>query len=377
MAIIIKEVTTKRQLKAFVDFPNKLYKENPYFIPALYADDIEDLIPAKNPAFDYSEAKCFLAYDGTTVVGRIAVILNTAANEKWHTNAVRFSQVDFIDDYEVSSRLFEAAENYAREKGCNQIIGPLGFCDLDREGMLIEGFDQRSLFYTYYNAPYYLEHLERLGYKKNYDWLEYKIAIPAVNSDVSKKLKRISDAVSQRYNLRIPEIKRAREFMHYLKQIFHLLNVCYAHLDGTVLLTDKQILRYAKKYISIIDPRFTCIILDSNNDVVAFGITVPSIDAALKKNAGRLFPLGWVDILRSLKKSESLDMLLVAVTPELQGMGVNAMLLNYVLENAQKLGIKYAETGPQLVTNTNVQSQWKMFETTQHKLRRCFTKTLA
>lgn len=375
--VTVKEVSSKRELRAFVDFPNKMYRENPYFIPAIMSDDLEDANPKKNPAFEYCEAKYFLAYRDKEIVGRIAVILNRAANEKWGTNAVRFSQVDFIDDYEVSSALFKTAEDYARSMGCAEVIGPLGCCDLDREGMLTRGYDQRDLFFTYYNFPYYNDHLERLGYGCNFDWVEYKITIPQAGEPASERLDRLANTVARRFKLRIPEIKHTRDFYKYLQEIFKLLNICYAHLDGTVPLTDRQIMHYTKKYIGIIDPRFTCIILNEKDEVIGFGISVPSIDVALKKSRGRFLPFGWARILKSLRKSDCLDLLLVAVAPEYQGTGANAMLINYVLKNAQKMGMKYAETGPQLVTNQIAQAQWKFFETDQHKGRRCYIKKLS
>ena len=372
----IIEVETKAQLRKFVDFPNILYKDNPNFVPAFYGDDLADWDKDKNPAFDYCDAKCFLAYKDGEIVGRIGAILSYKANEKWGTQRMRFSQVDFIDDIEVSTALFAAVENWAKEKNCNQVHGPLGFCDLDREGMLVDGFDKRSMFITYYNEPYYNEHLEKLGYKKDTDWVEYKIMAPEMNSEKSEKMHKIAEHIMKRKKLHKVKVKTRFGFAPYVTKVFELVNSAYAPLYGVVDLNEKQIKKYANKFIPLLNPKYTCFVMDENNNMVAFGVSAPSVAEAMKKSRGRLFPTGWVHVLKAFEQSKALDMFLIAVRPDLQGSGVNAVILDHLIQNASKNGIKYAETGPMLETNAKILAQWKSFDTELHKRRRCYIKDL-
>lgn len=374
--IDVREVVTKRDRKRFVEFPNRLYKNNPNYVPGFFADDVDDWDEKKNPAFAYCEAKCFLAYEGDRLVGRIGVILSHAANEKWGTNRVRFSCVDFIDDERVSRALFETAERFAREKGCDQIHGPLGFCDLDREGMLVEGFDRKSMFITYYNAPYYAEHLERLGYRRDTDWIEYRINIPTPDSKEGQMIARLARRLERQGEYRIAELKRRSDYRPYVKQVFRLVNEAYAPLYGVVKLNEEQIDRYASKFIPLVNPDYACFVVDKNDQMVAFGVTVPSLSDAMIKCRGRLLPFGWIPVLRALSKNDTVDLLLIAIHPELQGSALIAMIFNHFIQSTNKNGIKYAETGPQLETNTKIQGQWKFFEREQHKRRRCFVKDL-
>ena len=371
----IREVRTRGDLRMFVNYVNVLYMDVPQFIPAMYANDLDDWNPKKNPAFEYCEGKCFLAWRNGKIVGRIGAILSHRANEKWGLNRMRFSQVDFIDDPEVSAALFKAVEDYAREKGCNEVHGPLGFTDLDREGLLIEGFDQKSMFITYYNHPYYKDHLERLGYEKDVDWVEFLIDIPYDERTVTR-LDKLSERVQRYSNLHVVEIKSRKDYKPWVEKVFVLVNTAYAHLYGTVPLSDKQIRRYADNFIPLINPDLACFVADPEDNLVAFGVSAPSMADALKKSNGRLFPFGWIRLLKALKVNDTLDLFLVAVTPEYQNKAVNAILLNHVLKGAQKMGIKYAETGPNLDTNEKIQHQWNFFHTTQHKRRRCFVKKL-
>lgn len=375
-SVVVKEVTCKRDLRKFVDFPNKLYKNNINFVPAFYGDDIADWDKEKNPAFEYCEGKCFLAYKDGKIVGRIGAILNHKANEKWQTNRMRFSQVDFIDDISVSAALFNAVEDWAKEKGCNQVHGPLGFCDLDREGMLVEGFDKRNMFITYYNDPYYNEHLEKLGYGKDVDWLEYKIYVPEEGGETATLMHRIAERSIKRNNFHVAKIKSTNDCKKYVSEVFKLINICYSPLYGVVELNDRQIKKYTTKFLPLINPNYACFVLDENEKLVAFGINAPSMAAALKKSNGRLFPFGFIGVLRSLIKNDALDMFLIAVRPDLQKTGVNAILIDHIMKNAHRKGIKYAETGPQLETNSKILSQWKSFEKDQHKRRRCYIKNI-
>lgn len=374
--IQIVEVTSKSKLRKFVDFPNQLYKDVPQFIPAFYGDDLSDWNPKKNPAFQYCEARAFLAYRDGQIVGRIGAILSHAANTKWHTKRMRFSQVDFIDDPEVSEKLFATVENWAREKGCTEVHGPLGFCDLDREGMLVEGFDQQGLFITYYNHPYYIKHLERLGYVKDTDWQEFLIQVPQKEDPVYQKIGRLSELVAQRGHFHKAVITSNSGFKPYIKKVFQLVNQAYADLYGVVTLIPAQIDKYADKFVPLVNPDYCCIVLDEKEELAGFGVCCPSPDKAIKKSRGRLFPFGWLGILNALKKSPYVDLLLIAVRPELKGSGVNAIILDHIMNSCIRNGIKYAETGPQLETNFGINSMWKSFHPKQHKKRRCFVKSL-
>lgn len=375
--IEIREVTSKTNLRRFVDFPNILYKDVEAFVPALFADDLNDWNPKKNPAFSYCETKCFLAYKDGKIVGRIGAILSHRANKTWNTKRMRFSQVDFIDDREVSAALFGAVESWAQEKGCDQVHGPLGFCDLNREGMLIEGFDRRSMFITYYNHPYYKEHLEALGYGKDTDWVENLITLPTAESETAQKLSRLSEWVLKRKKLHKLDIKSSKDITtKQINQVFGLLNDAYAPLYGVVELEQNQIDKYAKEFVPMINPNLFCMVMDEQEELVAFGMCLPSLADAVKKSSGRLFPLGWLRVLHALKHNHTLDMMLIAVKPELQGSGINAIVMDHIVQGAIKMGIRYAESGPTLETNDKVQSQWKFFEHEQHKRRRCFIKNL-
>ena len=373
--VSIVEVTTRRQLRRFVDFPNQLYKDVPQFVPATYGDDLEDWDKKKNPAFSYCEAGCWLALRGEEIVGRIGAILSRKANEKWGTNRLRFTQVDFIDDAEVSSALFETVENWARELGCSAVHGPLGFTDMDREGMLIEGFDRRSCFFTYYNHPYYMRHMAALGYVKDVDWVENLISAPHDETTIAR-WKKLSDYVQHRQKLHIYRVRTRLGYIPLLKQFFRLVNEAYAPLYGTVELSPAQIKKYSWKFAPLINPRLACFVMNQHNELVALGVSAPSIAEALKKSRGRLFPTGWLHVLRAFNKNDTIDLLLIAVRPDLQGKGINAIILSEVMRGCQKMGILHAETGPMLEENEKVQAQWQDFPLEQHKRRRCWIKEL-
>ena len=374
--LTVKEVASRKDNKIFVTFPDRLYKDNPNYVPGFKSDDYSDWDEKKNPAFSYSEVKRFLAWRDGEAVGRIAAILSHRANEKWGTARMRFSSVDFIDDREVSAALFAAVEQFAREKGCTEVHGPLGFTDLDREGMLVEGFDKKSLHFTYYNAPYYKEHLEALGYDKDVDWVELFLSCPEKDDKEMQLIAKLAKRAETKHGLSVAPIKNNRGFKPYIERAFELANIAYADLYGTVALDEVQIKRYAAKFVPLVDPDFACIVLDSEGTPIAFGATAPNLSDAFRKTKGKLFPFGWVRTLHALKNPKVLDLLLIAVLPEYQGTGVNAMIINHIFENACRRGIIGAETGPQLEENVKVLSQWKMIPHAQHKRRRCFIKSL-
>ena len=373
--VSIVEVTTKAQLRRFVDYPNQLYKDVPQFVPATYGDDLADWDRSKNPAFSYCDARCWLAERDGEIVGRIGAIRSRKANEKWGTNRMRFTQVDFIDDPEVSAALFATVEDWARELGCAAVHGPLGFTDMDREGMLVEGFDRRRCFFTYYNYPYYVDHMTALGYVKDVDWIEELIAVPT-DEKIIQRWEKLSDFVLKRNHLHIVEPKNRLADLPLLKPFFDLVNVAYAPLYGTVDLTEQQIRKYSAKFAPLINPNTTCFVMDKNDQMIAFGVGAPSLAAAMQKHRGRLFPTGWIDVLKAFRKNDTVDLLLIAVHPDYQARGVNAIILSKTMKGCLKMGIKEAETGPMLELNDKVQSQWKDFQTEQHKRRRCFIKQL-
>ncbi|MDO4622006.1 MAG: hypothetical protein Q4B22_03555 [Eubacteriales bacterium] len=371
----IEEVLTRSQLKKFVDYPNQLYRNVPQFVPATYADDLEDWDREKNPAFAYCEARCWLAVRNNEIVGRIGAIISHRANEKWNTNRMRFTQVDFIDDKEVSAALFGVAEAWAKEKGCDEIHGPLGFTDMDREGMLVDGFEHRSMFITYYNHPYYIEHLTKLGYVKDVDWIENLLTIPK-DDDVCKRLKRFSDLSLRRYHLHLAEAKHQKDFIPLIPAFFRLVNLCYSPLYSTVELSEEQISRYAKKFAPLINPKLSAFVMDENNEMIAMGVGAPSLASALQKSHGKYLPFGWARMLKALYVNDTIDLLLIGVHPDYQAKGVNAIVMNKLLEGCHAMGITKAETGPTLELNSKVLSQWKGFDKLQHKRRRCFIKKL-
>ena len=376
MAVTITPVKTRQELKKFIRFNYELYKENPYSVPDLYEDMLGTLDPKRNPAFEFCEAECFLAMRDGKIVGRVAAIINKRANEKWNINAVRFGWIDFIDDQEVSKALLDTVEQWGRERGMSEIQGPLGFTDLDPEGMLIEGFDRISTMATIYNYPYYPRHMEALGYEKDTDWIEFLFSVP---EKVPEKIERIANMVEKRFGLKVTKFNSNRELeRRYGKEIFELINKSYAPLYGFSALDDKQIEQYIKMYLPLVDRRMIALITDKDDKLVGVGITIASLAEALQKAKGRLFPFGWFHIVKALfiKRPTRLDFLIVAIDPEHQGKGVNAMIINEILPNYIKMGFKDIESNPELESNEKVQAQWEIFEKEQHKRRRAYKKSI-
>lgn len=377
MAITIKKVTTKRELKRFIRFNYLLYKSNPYSVPDLYDDMLNTFNRKKNAAFEFCEADYFLAYKDGKLVGRVAAIINNRANETWKKKEVRFGWIDFTDDAEVSEALIRTVEQWGKERGMTHITGPLGFTDMDAEGMLVEGFDQLGTMATIYNYPYYPQHMERLGFEKDADWVEYKIFIPDAIPD---KHKRISDLIQRKYNLKIKKYTSSKRIAReYGQEIFELINEAYTPLYGYSALTQRQINQYVKMYLPILDLRMVTLITDQDDKLVAVGISMPSLSEALQKSHGRLLPLGWFYLLKALffkRRAKMLDLLLVAVKPEYQNKGVNALLFSDLIPVYQQLGFEYAESNPELELNGKVQAQWEYFRTEQHKRRRAFIKEI-
>ena len=369
----VKKATTAKELRNFSVFKQTLYEGNEYFVPEVISDDLEMFDKKKNPAYAYCEAECFLAYKDGKIAGRIAAIINRASNEKWGQNRIRFSHFDFIDDREVSAALMDEVAKMAKNRGLDEIHGPLGFCDLDKEGMLIEGFDEINTFITLYNHPYYADHMEALGFEKDADWIEYQIKVP---EEINEKVDRINKFVLKRNDLRVVRPKNRKEIRLYVERIFDLLNDEYSGLYGTVPITKEQVTWYYKKFIGFLNPDFLCFVVDSEETLVGFAIAVPSLSKAVKKSRGRLLPFGIFRMLRALKKSDVLEMFLIAVREKYQGTGVNAVLMTELSRTTIAYGMKYAETGPELETNHKVMAMWKNYEARHHKTRRCYRKKL-
>ena len=376
MPVTIVKIENNKQLKKFVAFPNELYKDSPCYVPELFEDAMNTLRKDHNAAFEFCEADYFLAYKNGRIAGRIAVILNKVSNEKWGQKAARFGWIDFIDDNEVVDALFAAAEQWARERGLTELQGPLGFTDFDRDGMLIEGFDRLGTMATMYNYPYYPEHMARLGYVKDAEWVEYLLKVPDKRWE---KAERISAIVERKYGLRLEHCKsRSQLVKRYGAKLFQLVNECYAPLYGYTPLTEKQIEQFIKMYIPVIDLRLISLVVDADDNLVALGVSIYSLSEALRKAKGRLFPFGWWHLLKALfiKHPTRLDFLLVAVKPEYQSKGVFAMVFNDLLGNYLQMDLVDVESNPELETNTKVQSQWNDFEKELHKRRRAFKKEL-
>ena len=374
MSVQIKTVTTKSELKTFVRFGNKLYKGNKYYVPSMPFDDMNTLDSSKNAAFEFCQTEYYLAYKDGEVVGRVAAIINHKANEAWKVKQVRFGWIDFIDDLEVSGALLDAVIAFGKKHGMNQIVGPLGFTDFDREGMLVEGFDRVTTMATIYNYPYYPEHMKKHGYVKETGWLEYRITIPETVPDRHETL---SQLVAQRYNLKVRKLTRRQiRKENYGQKLFALINQTYCVLYGYSLLSEKQIDQFVGVYLSLIDARMLTFIEDEKGDLIGAGISMPSLAKALQKCNGELFPFGWWYLLKSMfwKKPDSLDLLLIGVRPDYQKRGVPTMLFTDLIKTYNKLGFRYAETNACLESNTKVRALWEPFENEQHKKRWIFGK---
>ena len=366
---------TRSNLKKFVEFQIKLYEGNPYFIPPLVSDEIATLDSKVNPAFDHCESAYFMAYRDGKPVGRIAAMINKQVNEKENSRQARFGFVDFIDDAEVSKALFDTAEQWAKEKGMDNIVGPLGFTDLDNEGMLINGFEELGTMSTIYNYPYYPQHIERLGYEKEVDWHEFLIEVP---EQIPDKHKRIAEIVKKKFNLRVVKFTSRKALKEqYGQALFELINEAYDNLYGYSRLTKRQIDYYIKIYLGMLNLDLVTLIVDGDDQLVGVGISIQSMSRALQKSKGKMFPFGWWHLLKGLKgKNDRVDLLLVAVKPQYMGKGVNALLFTDLIPAYNKYGFKWAESNPELESNAAVQNQWEAFPYRQHRNRRAFIKKI-
>ena len=371
--IEIIEVKTKKEIREFVDFPTKLYKGVKQYVHPLRFAEINNFNPKKNASLEECDVQLFLAKQDGKIVGRIAGIIQRSYNKKVGQTRCRFSRFDAINDIEVAHALFGAVENWAKEQGMNIVHGPLGFNDLDREGMLIEGFDEIATFEEQYNFPYYKDLLEACGYEKETDWLEYKI----FPSPLDERTDRIADMVLKRYNLRVVQEKSKKKFLKkYGDQLFEVIDQAYAPLHGTVPLSESVRAQILEQFELILSLKFFIAIVDENDRVIAFGFALPSLAKAVNKSKGKMLPAGIFRMLHAIKKPQVVDLALVGIRPEYQGKGVNAIIMRFMANSIKKNHIQFCETNLNLEDNIKIQQQWKLFNHSQHKRRRCFIKKL-
>lgn len=379
MSVEIKRVENRKQLDSFINFHYDLYEGSPYDVPSLYNDELNTLSKDRNAAFEFCEAEYFLAYKDGRLAGRVAAIINHRANDRWAQSDVRFGWLDFIDDIEVSRALLDAVADYGRSKGMTAVVGPLGFTDMDPEGMLTWGFDKLGTMATIYNYEYYPRHIEQMGgWEKDNDYVEYFLPMP---DTVPEKFTKLASMIEQRYNLRVKKLNRKDVDNGYGRRLFEIINETYVDLYGFVSLTDKQIDQYVKMFLPAVNFDFVTVVVDANKDdkIVGIAITIPSLSKALQKcRRGRLFPFGWWHLLRAIKfgKTEGVDLLLIGVLPEYRSKGANALIFVDLIPRYIKAGFKWGESQVEMENNTGVQGQWSAFEHINHKRRRCFRKTL-
>lgn len=371
--ISIVEVNSRKTKKAFASYSNQLYRTNPYYVPDLVSEQLKFFDPRYNPALKFCEARQYLAYDGEHLVGRIGAIVNHKSNLKWNQKYVRFTCFDFEDNLIISKKLMEAVAIWAAELGMEAIHGPLGFTDLDHQGMLVEGFDELDLFITNYNAPYYVAHMEALGFIKDVDWVECQLKLDECKA---YRLSQIADHVAKRSSFKLIEFRSKKEILPWAKPVFELYNRAYAPLYGMTELAENQIDAYIKSFFGFVNPDFIKVVVDSSNQLAGFSIAMPSLSKAMQRSKGKLFPLGFLPILKAIKQNDVLDLYLIAISPEHQNSGINALMLSSVMSTAKRYGMTHAESGPMLETNQKVQAQWKFFDVRQHRRRRVYIKKI-
>lgn len=376
MSVEIKEVQSRRELREFVNFPEKLYRHNPYYVPPLEFDQMDTLDQKKGAAQEFCDSKLYLAYKDGKLVGRVAAIVNRLANKQWNHKEVRFGWYDFIDDREVSKALMDKVEEFGRKYGMESVVGPLGFTDFDPEGLLIEGFDQLSTMALIYNYPYYVDHIEEMGFQKDADWIEYKIEVPKA---LPERVARMANIIEQRANVHVtPLTRKLIKEKDYAHKIFKIINECYKNLYNFTVLPEKMADKYIGFYLKVLDLNYVSLVENDKDEIVAFGITMPSIVRALQRSRGKLFPFGWWYLAKSLffKREEGVEMLLVGVNPEYRNSGVNTLVQLDMFKKYTDAGVKWAETNAILETNIKNQGQFKEFDRECKKRRRSYIKPL-
>ena len=374
MKLYIKEVSNKQDLKRFIKFPDILYSGNNYYVPSIHSSENKTLSPDKNAAFEFSKAKYWLAYLDDEIVGRIAGIINFRYNKEHKLNFARFGWLDFINSREVAKLLLEKVEEWAFKEGMSYVHGPMGFSSFDASGILIEGFDELPTSFAHYNFPYYSHLIEQCGYKKDTDWIEYRIKVP---ERVPEKISKGAELIKKRYNLTPVKLRNKNELKGYSEEIFQLLNECYDGLYGFSKLTHKQIQQLTKQFYSFINPEFISLIKDHTGRLISFGIIMPSMSVALKRINGKIFPFGFLTLARALKKNDTIDLLLIGIKPEFQNKGVNAIIFNEIMPTVISNGFKWVETTRELENNKNIQQLWSMYDHRQHKRSRSYIKKLS
>jgi len=372
MAIEIKETTSKSDIKKSVLFQFELYKDNPYFVPQLIRDEVETL-SKKNPATELSDMKVFLAYRSGKIVGRIVGIINHPANKKWGSKNIRFGWIEMVNDFEVASALFRAVEKMGKEAGMETITGPHGFCDLDMQGMLVEGFDKLATIASYYHHPYYKELTEKYGFVKDVDYLEYLSTVP---KELPEQMIKVAEWIQRKGNYKLLQYDKVSDYKKRGKELFALLEESFSELYGTVPLSDKQIDYYINKYISYIDKNFLKIVVTEKDEMIGFLITMPNLSKAYQKAKGKLFPFGIFYLLQGMKNREVLDFYFMGVKREYRQKGVDVLMASEIVKEAIKHNFKYAESNQELEWNNRVQSQWKFFNPVMHKRRRIYKKNI-
>ena len=372
MNVEIKKVEKNSELRKFITFPEKLYKNHPLWVPALLSDELNTLKKTKNPAFEFCEADYFLAYRGKEIVGRVAAIINHKANKDWNEVTVRFGWIDFIDDYEVSKALIDTVVKWGKAKGATRIKGPLGFSDMDKEGLMVDGFDKIQSITCIYNYPYYVVHLEWLGFVKDIDWTQQILDVPELSPDTLK----YAEMVEKRYGFKIFKAKNNKELEDKGNEIFNVLNDAWngSSLYEFTRLSEAQIKSYVKQYLPMVNKDFICLVMNKEDKIIGFSICVPSLSYAMRKAKGRLFPFGFIHLLRALKKNDLLEAYMIGTLPEYQGKGVAVLIFKHIHENAIKYGMKRMITNPQMETNRKVQSLWDNYEHEHYVRRRSYTK---
>lgn len=376
MSVEIKEVQSRRELREFVNFPEKLYRHNPYYVPPLEFDQMDTLDQKKGAAQEFCDSKLYLAYKDGKLAGRVAAIVNRLANKQWNHKEVRFGWYDFIDDREVSKALMDKVEEFGRKYGMESVVGPLGFTDFDPEGLLIEGFDRLSTMALIYNYPYYVDHIEEMGFQKDADWIEYKIEVPKA---LPERVARMANIIEQRANVHVtPLTRKLIKEKDYAHKIFKIINECYKNLYNFTVLPEKMADKYIGFYLKVLDLNYVSLVENDKDEIVAFGITMPSIVRALQRSRGKLFPFGWWYLAKSLffKREEGVEMLLVGVNPEYRNSGVNTLVQLDMFKKYTDAGVKWAETNAILETNIKNQGQFKEFDRECKKRRRSYIKPL-
>lgn len=373
MTFEIKEVVNKKMMKAFIRFGNDLYKDNPHYVPSLIFDELMTLDRKKNVNYKFCEGIEYLAYQDGKIVGRISALINRRYNQKMKTDYLRFNRFDFIDDYQVSKALFDTIITWGKARKMKVLNGPIGITDFDKQGLLIEGFDEDSMFITNYNYAYYVEHYKKLGLTKDIDWIEYRV-FPPKESD--PRIERLAKAVAEKRKLRLVKFKNKKELMPYIYKAFETYNEAFDVLHGVTTLDQDQIDMYVKTFIGFVNYRYIHVVLDADENVAGFSALVPSLSDAARKSKGRLFPLGWYYLLKALKKPRILDMYFIAIKPEYQGFGVNALIMNDIIHCCQEDKTEFLETGPELEDNHLVQALWKGFNAPAVRRKRLFQREI-